>query len=99
MPFPSVGPGVIFRPEEDTFLSKGIDDVGIFQTAEIHLGDEDNGTAIRFQAAAIHCAVDLHLHGSFTVGAFRFNLNAHLFLPQMPLHEGRRESVHRSGGV
>lgn len=99
MPFPSIRPGMFFRPEEDAFLSKGIDDVGIFQTAEIHIGNKDNGTAIRFRTTAIHIAVDLHLHGSFAVRAFRFNLNDHVLLPQSPLHEGRCESVRSSGGI
>jgi hypothetical protein len=50
---PSIVSGVFFRPEENTFLSKSIDDVGILQTAEIHVGDKDNRMALRFQAPAI----------------------------------------------
>jgi hypothetical protein len=99
MPLPAITPGVFFRPEEDTFLSKSIDDVGIFQTADIHIGNKDNGSAIRFRTAAIHIAVDLHTHGDFAVRTFRFNLNDHILLPQSPLHEGRRESVRCSGGI
>jgi hypothetical protein len=99
MHFPAIAPGVFFRPEEDTFLSKGFDDVGIFQTADIHIGNKDNGTAVLFCTAAIHIAVDLHLHGDFAVRTFRFNLYDHVFLPQSPLHEGRRESVRCSGGI
>ena len=72
MLFPPIGPGVFFRPEETTFLSKGLDDVGVLQTAEIHVGDKDNRMVLRFRAAAIHVTVDLHLQGSFTAG-FLFN--------------------------
>lgn len=99
MPFPSIFPGVFFRPEEDTFLSKYIDDVVIFQTGEINVGNEDNGMAIRFRAAAVHIAVDLQPHGAFAVRAFRFNLNGHVLLPQPPLHEGRCKRVRGSGGI
>ena len=99
MRFPSISPGVFFRPEENTFLSKSIDDVGILQTAEIHIGDKDNRMALRFRAAAIHVTVNLQLHGTLAVDAFRVDPNDHLLLPQPPLHEGRRKSVHRSGGV
>ena len=99
MLFPSISPGVFFRPEEDAFFSKGIDDMGFLQTTEIHVGDKDNRMAIRFLAAAIHGTVNLHPHGTFAVGAFRFDLYDHILLPQPPLHEGRRESVHRSGGI
>lgn len=99
MGFPSISPGVFFRPEENTFLSKGIDDVGILQTAEIHVGDKDNRMAVRFQAAAIHITVNLQLHGTLAVGAFRVDPDDHLLLPQPPLHEGRRKSVHRSSGI
>lgn len=90
---------MFFRPEENAFLSKGLDDVRILKAAKIDIGDKDNGTAIRFLTAAIHIPIDLHLHGSLAVGAFRLNLNDHVLLPQPPLHEGRRESVHRSGGI
>ena len=90
---------MFFRPEENAFLSKSIDDVGIFQAAEIHVGDKNNRMAPRFQAAAIHVTVDLHLQGPFAVSTFRVHLNDHLLPPQPPLHEGRCESVHRSGGV
>ena len=90
---------MFFRPEENAFLSKSIDDVGIFQAAEIHVRDKDNGPAIRFPAAAIHVTVNLQLHGTFAVGAFRVDPNDHLLLPQPPLHEGRRKSVHRSSGI
>ena len=90
---------MFFRPEENAFLSKCLDNVRILQTAKINVRNKDDGTAIPFPAAAIHSAVDLHLDGSLAVGAFRFNLDDHLLLPQPPLHEGRRESVHRSGGI
>jgi len=90
---------MFFRPEENAFLSKCLDDIRILKTAKIDIRDKDNGTAVRFQAPAIHITIDLHLHGSLAVGAFRFNLDDHLLLPQPPLHEGRRESVHRSGGI
>ncbi len=99
MLFPSIRPSMFFRPEEHTFFSKGLDDVGIFQVTEIHVGDKDNRVTVRFRATAIHIAVDLQLHRTFAVGAFRVNPNDYLFLPQLPLHEGRRERVHRSSGI
>ena len=81
MLFLSISPGVFFRPEENTILSKGIDDVGILQTAEIHVGDKNNGTAIRFLVAAIQVTVDLQLHGTLAMGAFRLNLYDYLCFP------------------
>ena len=90
---------MFFRPEEDAFLSKCLDDVRILKTAKIDVRDKDNGTAIRFPATAIHITIDLHLQGPFAVSTFRVHLNDHFLPPQPPLHEGRRESVHRSGGV
>jgi hypothetical protein len=99
MPFPSMVPGVFFRPEEDTFLSEHIDDVGVFQMGEINVGNEDNGTAIRFRATAVHITVDLQQHGAFAVRAFRFNLNSHVLLSQPPLHEGRCKRVCCSSGI
>jgi hypothetical protein len=99
MLFPSIVSGVFFRPEETTFLSKRIDDVRIFKPAAIHIGDKNDGSEIRFQAAAIHIAVYFQFDGFFTVGTFRFYPNEHLLLPQSPLHEGRGEGVHCSGRV
>ena len=81
MHFPSILPGMLFRPEENAFLSESIDDVGILQAGKINLGDKDNRMAFRFQAAAIHVTVDLHLHGTLAMGAFRFNLNDYVLPP------------------
>jgi hypothetical protein len=73
--------------------------VGFLPTAEIHFGDKDDRTAIYVWTAAMHIVVNLQLHRFLTVGTFRLDPNGQRLLPQSPLHEGRRKSVHRSGGV
>jgi hypothetical protein len=75
MLFFSIGPGMFFRPEENAFLSKGLDNVGFLPAAEIHSGDKDDRTAILVRTAAMHIAVDFQLHRFFTVGAFRLDPN------------------------
>jgi hypothetical protein len=92
-------PGVFFRPEEDTFLSEGINDVGFFQTTEIDLRNKNERAAFLVLAMPIHGAINLQLQRPMTVGTFRGDMDGQVPFFQSPLHEGRSEGVDRSGGV
>ena len=50
-------------------------------------------------AATIHILVNFQLHGSLTVNALADHPDTNRFIPQFPLHEGRRKGVHRSSGI
>jgi len=47
----------------------------------------------------VEIAVDLYFHCSGAVGAFCLDNDRYEFLSELPLHEGRRKRVDRSGGV
>ena len=52
-----------------------------------------------FCDSVFQLAIDNELHRFATVGTGGFDLHDERALPQMPLHEGRRYRVFRSGGV
>ena len=44
-------------------------------------------------------AANIERHGTSAMRTFRFDRYRQVFVAQVPLHEGRRKSVHRSGGI
>ena len=74
-------------------------DAFILKCDQIDVGNEDNrGAPLSFHLP-VKIAVDLYFHRSGAVGAFRPDNDRHEFFSELPLHEGRRKRVGRSGRV
>ena len=65
----------------------------------VHLGQEDQGVRPIIVYSERHVAAEGELHRTGTVAARGLKGYRERFLPQLPLHEGRREGVLRSSRV
>ena len=90
---------MFFRPEEDTLVSERIDDAFGFKLKQIYVRYKDDRLAAFLLHAELQLAVDHDFHGLSAMNAFSIDDNRNVFLPQSPLHEGRRKRVNSSGRV
>jgi hypothetical protein len=79
--------------------SEGVDNAGVFQGAEIHRGDENQGMSIRIGDRILQFAVHLDADFFARLSTFALNLEVQRFVAELPLHEGRRDGVDRSSSV
>ena len=79
--------------------SVAVDDRWIFELAPVDVGFENQWARPAFCDSVVQLTVNNEFHRFSTVGTGGFDLHHEGTLPQMPLHEGRRYRVFRSGGV
>jgi len=80
-------------------VSVPVDDGWIRECAPVHGGLEDQWVWAAPRDPMIELAVDDELELLATVGAGGFDFDLEEAVAQVPLHEGRRDRVLRSGGV
>jgi hypothetical protein len=79
--------------------SERIDDAWVLQRVEIHRWHEDQRPCIRVADGVSQVAVYFNLDFFPTAGAFCLDGKRQQFVSELPLHEGRRNRVDRSGSV
>jgi hypothetical protein len=79
--------------------SVSVDDRWIFELAPVDVGLKNQWTRPASFDAVVQLTVNNELDLFATVGTGGFDLHDEGALAQMPLHEGRRYRVFRSGGV
>ena len=80
-------------------MSEGVYNAWVLQCVKIYVRHKNYRQSILLPDLAMEITVDDKMHGFRTVSTFCLNINGDVFPPQLPLHEGRRNSVSRSGGI
>ena len=81
------------------FLSERVNDAGVFQRVKVDHGDKDQWLGSCAVDCVLQIAVNLHRDGLAAVCAAGEQRTDYFFLPELPLHEGRRDRVDPSGRV
>lgn len=90
---------VFFRPEEHRASSERVDDAGLVQLGYVHQGNEYPQTSILIGDPVSQVAVDVYTQGLSGLRAPGPDHKRKRFSCQLPLHEGQRYRVYRSGRV
>jgi hypothetical protein len=88
---------MFFWPEEYALASVSINDVWIFEPAPVNIRLKHQRRSTTLHDSIVQVIVDNDLHWAAAVGTGRVDLYHKVSFPQVPLHEGRRYRVFRSG--
>jgi len=90
---------MFFRPEEYALTSISINYVWIFEMAPVNIRLKHQRPSTTLHDSIIQLTVDNELHWNAAVSTGRVDLYHEGTFPQLPLHEGSRYRVFRSGRV